>query len=242
MVHRLALVADDPKRDWYVWRDPAPDGGPPNNWVSIWGGPAWEWDERTRQYWLHIFLAEMPDLNWRNPEVREAMFDVARFWLDRGVDGFRIDVALFVAKDPALRDNPPATAERYFHKPIPGWDDQLHVHDQAHPDGHAIWRSFRSLLESSPPQRLVSIAEVHVFDPVEWAEWFGEALDEFHLPFNFSLLQAPWEAAAIAATVRGFEGALPAGAWPNWVLGNHDESRVATRIGAEPRASRCCCC
>jgi alpha-glucosidase len=223
---------DDPKRDWYVWRDAKPDGSPPNNWVSVWGGPAWEWDERTRQFWLHIFLAEMPDLNWRNPEVREAMFDVARFWLDRGVDGFRIDVALFVAKDPQLRDNPPAMGERYFHKQIPGWDDQLHAHDQAHPDAHAIWREFRALLESAPPPRRVSIAEIHVFDPVEWAEWFGEALDEFHLPFNFSLLQVPWDAEAIGATVRGFEGALPAGAWPNWVLGNHDEPRVAGRVGA----------
>jgi alpha-glucosidase len=225
---------DDPRRDWYVWRDPAPGGGPPNNWVSIWGGPAWAWDERTRQYWLHIFLEEMPDLNWRNPELREAMFDVARFWLERGVDGFRIDVALFVAKDPELRDNPPALAgERYFHKEIPGWDDQLHAHDQAHPDAHAIWRDFRSLLESFDPPERVSIAEVHVFDPVEWAEWFGEALDEFHLPFNFSLLRVPWDAASIAATVRSFDGALPAGAWPNWVLGNHDEPRVASRVGAE---------
>jgi alpha-glucosidase len=224
---------DDPKRDWYVWRDGKPDGSPPNNWVSVWGGPAWEWDERTRQFWLHIFLAEMPDLNWRNPELRDAMFDVARFWLDRGVDGFRIDVALFVAKDPQLRDNPPAMGEMHFHKQIPGWDDQLHAHDQAHPDAHAIWRDFRSLLESYEPPSRVGIAEIHVYDPVEWAEWFGEALDEFHLPFNFSLLRVPWDAAAIGATVRGFEGALPAGAWPNWVLGNHDERRVAGRVGAE---------
>jgi alpha-glucosidase len=224
---------DDPKRDWYTWRDAKPDGSPPNNWVSIWGGPAWEWDERTRQFWLHIFLAEMPDLNWRNPEVRDAMFDVARFWLDRGVDGFRIDVALYVAKDPELRDNPPSMGESYFAKPMPGWDDQLHAHDQAHPDGHAIWRSFRSLLESYPGERRLAIAEIHVWDPVEWAEWYGEALDEFHLPFNFALIQQPWDAAAIAATVRGFEGALPDGAWPNWVLGNHDESRIASRFGAD---------
>jgi alpha-glucosidase len=228
---------EHPRRDWYVWRDPAPGGGPPNNWVSIWGGPAWEWDEATRQYWLHIFLAEMPDLNWRNPELRAAMFDVAGFWLDRGVDGFRIDVALFVAKDPELRDNPPALdGERSFHKEFGAWDEQIHDHDQAHPDAHSIWREFRSMLEASAPPERVSIAEVHVFDPVEWAEWFGAALDEFHLPFNFSLLSVPWNAHAIAETVRGFEGALPAGAWPNWVLGNHDEPRVAARVG--PRAAR----
>jgi alpha-glucosidase len=228
---------EDPKRDWYFWRDPAPGGGLPNNWVSIWGGPAWEWDAATRQYWLHIFLPEMPDLNWRKPELRAAMFDVARFWLERGVDGFRIDVALFIGKDPELRDNPPASGgERYFHKQFGAWDAQVHAHDQAHPDTHAIWRAFRSLLEECAPPERVSIAEVHLFDPVEWAEWFGAALDEFHLPFNFSLLQAPWDAQAIAETVRGFEGALPAGAWPNWVLGNHDEPRVAARIG--PQAAR----
>jgi len=225
---------EDPKRDWYVWRDPATGGAPPNNWVSIWGGPAWAWDAATEQYWLHIFLEEMPDLNWRNPAVRAAMFDVARFWLDRGVDGFRIDVALYVAKDPELRDNPPASGGQLsFHKEFGAWDAQAHVHDHAHPDAHEIWRDFRALLEAAPPPERVSIAEVHVFDPVEWAQWFGASLDEFHLPFNFSLLRAPWDAVAIAEIVRGFEAALPAGAWPNWVLGNHDEPRIASRVGPE---------
>ncbi|WP_268753479.1 alpha-amylase family glycosyl hydrolase, partial [Ardenticatena maritima] len=99
---------DNPKRDWYIWRDPAPDGGPPNNWLSRFGGgSAWEYDERTGQYYLHSFLKEQPDLNWRNPEVRAAMLDVLRFWLRRGVDGFRVDVSFRVMKDPLLRDNPP---------------------------------------------------------------------------------------------------------------------------------------
>jgi alpha-glucosidase len=228
---------EDPKRDWYVWADPAPGGGPPNNWLSVWGGSAWAWDEPSGQYYLHIFLEEMPDLNWRNPEVRAAMFDVARTWLDRGVDGFRIDVALYVMKDPELRDNPPADGdELQFHKSFGAWDEQLHVNDHAHPDAHAVWREFRALLDAAAPPERVSIAEIHVFDPVEWATWFGAALDEFHLPFNFSLLQTAWDARAIAETVHGFEAALPDGAWPNWVVGNHDEPRVASRIG--PRATR----
>jgi alpha-glucosidase len=227
----------DPRRDWYVWADPAPGGGPPNNWLSIWGGPAWAWDEATGQYYLHMFLGEMPDLNWRNPEVREAMFDVARTWLARGVDGFRIDVALYVMKDPELRDNPPATGgELTFHKSFGPWDEQLHVNDHAHPDAHEVWREFRALLDAAAPPDRVAIAEVHVFDPVEWASWFGTALDEFHLPFNFSLLQTPWDARAIAETVSAFERALPDAAWPNWVLGNHDEPRVASRVG--PQAAR----
>jgi len=223
---------EDPRRDWYVWADPAPDGGPPNNWVSAWGGPAWTLDEATGQYYLHIFIPEMPDLNWRNPAVREAMFGVARTWLERGVDGFRIDVALYVAKDPDLRDNPPnPNGAALLHKAFGDWDTQLHHHDHAHPDGHVWWREFRAMLDAAAPPERVSIAEVHLFDPVEWASWYGEALDEFHLPFNFALLKTPWEPRAIAEAIRAIEAALPPGAWPNWVLGNHDEPRVASRVG-----------
>jgi len=188
-----------------------------------------------------VLAAPVPrrDAGPRLAQPGRARRDVRRrgFWLDRGVDGFRIDVALFIGKDPDLRDNPPALGgERSFHKQFGAWDDQVHVNDQAHPDIHAIWRDFRALLDAAPPPARASIAEVHVFDPVEWAEWFGAALDEFHLPFNFALLNVPWDAAAIGATVRGFEAALPDGAWPNWVLGNHDEPRVASRVGA--RAAR----
>src|SRR5258706_230756 len=181
-----------------------------------------------------MFLAEMPDMNWRNPELRQAMFDVARTWLARGVDGFRMDVGLYVMKAPGVRDNPPAAdGELTFHKSFKAWDEQLHVNDHAHPDAHEVWREFRALLDAAAPPDRVAIAEVHLFAPVEWASWFGTALDEFHLPFNFSLLQAPWDAGAIAETVSAFEHALPDGAWPNWVLGNHDEPRVASRVGLE---------
>jgi glycosidase len=225
---------DAPKRDWYVWRDPKPDGSPPNNWVANFGGAAWTWDERTGQYYLHSFLPEQPDLNWRNPEVRAAMLDVLRFWLDRGVDGFRIDAAYYVMKDPELRDNPPNPAAGSMHKSMGEYDRWLHLHDKGHPDMHDVFRDIRRLLRSYDGGDLarVAIGEVHVFDPVKWARYFGETLDEFHLPFNFGLLAVRWDAASVRRMVDELEAAVPPGAWPNWVLGNHDEPRIATRLGA----------
>ncbi|MEZ4584594.1 MAG: alpha-amylase family glycosyl hydrolase [Caldilineaceae bacterium] len=135
---------DNPKRDWYVWADPAADGGPPNNWLSVFGGPAWTLDESTGQYYLHSFLSEQPDLNWRNPAVKAAMFDVYRFWLDRGVDGFRIDVAHYVMKDPELRDNPlnpNAAVEAQLFQGFGGVRQLIHVNDKGHPDAHGVYRN-----------------------------------------------------------------------------------------------------
>jgi glycosidase len=228
----------DPRRDWYVWRDPKPDGSPPNNWLAVFGGPSWTLDPRTRQYYLHSFLPEQPDLNWRNPEVRRAMLDTLRFWLDRGVDGFRIDVAHVIMKDPALRDNPPAShGEAAFHKDMGAYDSQVHVHDRNHPDVHGVYREIRALLDSYDAVRpRASVGEIHLFDLTEWASFYGKDLDELHLPFNFTLLRTPWDAAAVRRAVDAIEAAVPPGAWPNWVLGNHDEPRVASRIG--PAAAR----
>ena len=128
---------DNPKRDWYVWRDAKPDGSPPNNWIGVFGGSMWEWDELTGQYYLHSFLKEQPDLNWRNPEVKKAMFDAMRFWLDRDIDGFRIDVAHHLLKDPLERDNPPVDDSAVMrHKSMGEYDLQVHLHDVAHPDVH----------------------------------------------------------------------------------------------------------
>jgi alpha-glucosidase len=220
---------DNPKRDWYVWRDPAPEGGPPNNWISMFGGPAWEWDEQTGQYYLHSFLKEQPDLNWRNPALREQMLDVLRFWLDRGVDGFRIDVVQFVAKDPEFRDNPPnPEPERLAH--LGEWRHQLHLYDHGHPDLHPIYREIRRLLDSFPGER-VSIGELHHPDLEIWVGFYGQELDEIHLPFNFHLLQAPWSAVKIRSVIDGILAALPDGAAANWVLGNHDQRRLASRVG-----------
>ena len=218
-----------PKRDWYVWRDAKPDGSPPNNWISVFGGSAWSWDEATDQFYLHSFLAEQPDLDWRNPEVKAAMFDVLRFWLDRGVDGFRIDVAQFVAKDPLLRDNPPNPhPERMRH--MGEWSKQLHLYDHGHPDVHGIYREFRALLDAYPGDR-VSIGELHHEQFEVWAGYYGRNLDEIHVPFNFHLLFADWDATQVRCVVDAIEAALPDGAWPNWVLGNHDQPRLASRIG-----------
>lgn len=226
---------DNAQRDWYVWRDAKADGSPPNNWLSIFGGPAWTLDEHTGQYYLHSFLPQQPDLNWRNPEVRAAMFDSVRFWLERGVDGFRIDVAHHIMKDPGLRDNPPAPQiASQMHKSMGDYDSQLHLYDKGHADAHDVYRDLRRLLDSySGECPRVAIGEIHIFDPEEWASYYGADLDEIHLPFNFGLLRSVWTAEGIRASVEALEATLPAGAWPNYVLGNHDEPRIATRIGAE---------
>jgi len=146
----------DPYRDWYIWRDPRPDGGPPNNWVSSFGGPAWTHDAATGQYYLHTFLAEQPDLNYRNPAVVRAMEDVIRFWLDRGVDGFRVDVIHKMVKDAALRDNPrPAPEEEH---PIRHYGGQIHLHDEDQPEVHDIIRSWRRILDSYGERTIFSTA------------------------------------------------------------------------------------
>jgi alpha-glucosidase len=223
----------NPRRDWYVWVDPKPDGRPPNNWLAVFGGSAWEWDSRTEQYYLHSFLKEQPDLNWRNPAVQEAMFDVVRFWLERGVDGFRIDVAHYIMKDPLLRDNPPnPSMNGELHKSLGDYDSLLHRHDKGHPDVHTVYRELRQLLDRfSEVSPRVAIGEIHISNWEEWANYYGKELDELHLPFNFQLLGVPWDASAFRRVVDSLEAALPPGAWPNYVLGNHDESRLATRYG-----------
>jgi len=221
----------NPRRDWYVWRDPKPDGSPPNNWQSVFGGPAWEFDESTGQYYLHSFLREQPDLNWRNPTVEAAMFDTLRFWLERGVDGFRIDVAHFIMKDPDLADNPPAprpTGTADF-KPLGDYDAWDHVNDKGHPDIHGVFRRLRTVLDEYDGDRF-AIGEIHVFDWDTWASYYGRG-DELHMPFNFSLVWSPWNAQAIRERVEHLEAAIPEHAWPNYVLGNHDEQRLATRYG-----------
>ncbi len=224
---------DNPRRDWYVWRDPKPDGSPPNNWLSVFGGSAWEWDETTGQYYLHSFVKKQPDLNWRNPAVKRAQFDNMRFWLDRGVDGFRVDAVLFSMKDPAERDNPPNVGRaQQVHKPLGAYDAQLHVNDQGHPDIHGVFREMRALLEQYEPPRM-ALAEMHKFDPRELAAYYGRALDELSMPTNFALMKASWTAEGIRAVVDGFESAVPAGAWLNWVLGSHDDKRLATRLAED---------
>jgi len=227
------------KRGWYYWRDLAPSGGPPNNWISPFGGSQWEFDEKTSQYYLHTFHASQPDLNWRNPEVEEAMFDAARFWFDRGVDGFRIDVANFVMKDPELRDNPTnPTAGTSSYKYLGFYDTQLHLNDKGHEDIHPLYRRFRRLLDSyggADGSERIAMGEVHLFEWPDWirhwAAYYGGKLDELHLPLNFTLVGLPWDARRFRRAVDEVEDALPTGAWPNLALGSHDEPRIATRVG-----------
>jgi alpha-glucosidase len=223
---------ENPKRDWYVWADAAPARPYPNNWTSEAGGSVWEWDERTGQFYLHSHLKEQPDLNWRNPEVRAAMLDVLRFWLDRGVDGFRIDVAHMLMKDPQLRDNPPNPGGEPNPYDIqhPDFTSQLHVHDRMHPDLHEVLREIRGVLDEYPGDR-VAIGEVEAMDWERWAEFFGPELDELHMPFAFKLIETPWEAGALADVAAGLDRALPEGGWPILALGNHDRPRLATRLG-----------
>ncbi|MEM1055814.1 MAG: alpha-amylase family glycosyl hydrolase [Bacteroidota bacterium] len=227
------------KRDWYVWRDPAPDGGPPTNWLSVFGGSAWEFDETTGQYYLHSFLKEQPDLNWRNPDVVEAMHDALRFWMARGVDGFRIDVAHRIMKDPEMQDNPPnPNATGDFHKNMGEYDSQLHLYDAAHPDVHQAFAGIREVVDTFDETVRVTIGEIHEYDLAKWAAYYGQpgpdgSLQGLHMPFNFALLNTPWTAKAVRAHVDEIESVTPPGAWPNYVLGNHDERRIATRLGRE---------
>jgi alpha-glucosidase len=221
------------RRHWYIWADPKQSGSPPNNWISLFGGSAWEWDAATGQYYLHSFDKRQPDLNWRHPEVQAAMFDVLRFWLEHSVDGFRIDAAHMIMKDPHLRDNPPnLTGARVMHKPMGDYDSQLHLYDKEYPDLHGIYRALRRLLDSyGVEQPRVAIGELHILDWKVWASYYGANLDEMHMPFNFGLVSAAWNAQAIRQSVDTIEAILGPGAWPNYVLGNHDEPRIVSRVG-----------
>lgn len=212
---------DSAKRDWYYWRDGAGPGRPPNNWPATFlGGPAWTWDPGTRQWYLHLFLPQQPDLNWSNPEVVAAMHDTLRFWLDRGVDGFRLDVIHMIGKDPALPDDPEPTVLR---EPGPTWTT------------HALIRDLRRLLDRYPGDR-VMVGEVYILSTAKVAAFYGHG-DELHLAFNFPPLYAPWEAAAWRTRVARVEQELGSpDTWPTWVLSNHDNPRHRTRYGSLARA------
>jgi alpha-glucosidase len=217
---------NNPKRDWYIWRDGKAEGAPPNNWVSQFGGPAWTFDKTTGQYYLHSFLREQPDLNWRNPAVRIATYNVLRFWLERGVDGFRIDVLWLLIKDASLRDNPPNPS---FQPTQASINRFLPIHNADQPEIHELIAEMRSVVDQYNER--VLIGEIYL--PLErLVAYYGRDLGGVHLPFNFQLLHTAWTAKDIARLIAEYEAALPVGGWPNWVLGNHDQPRIAARIGA----------
>ena len=218
---------NSPKRDWYLWHNAASDGSPPNNWLSNFGGPGWTWDAASGQYYYHSFLPTQPDLNWRNPEVRAAMFDVLRFWLRRGVDGFRVDVMWMMIKDEQFRDNPPNPEYR------PGsasHERLLPLYTADRPEVQDLVAAMRTVLEEFEDR--VLIGELYL--PIDrLVAYYGQDGRGAHLPFNFQLLlMQKWNAQAVTDIVDRYHAALPSGGWPNWVLGNHDRSRIATRVGS----------
>src|SRR5215510_13118029 len=214
------------KRDWYIWSDPAPGGGPPNNWLSAFGGSAWTYDEATRQYYYHAFLSQQPDLNWRNPQVRAAIYDVMRFWLQRGVDGFRVDVIWHLIKDEAFRDNPP---NRAFGPDEPPHHAVVPLYTTDRPEVHVVVSEMRRVIDEFADRLLIG----EIYLPLErLIAYYGRNLTGLHLPFNFSLLSAAWHPLSLARLVEEYEAALPSDGWPNWVLGNHDKPRIASRVGA----------
>jgi len=217
----------NPKREWFIWRDPAPAGGTPNNWLSEFGGSAWAFDPNTNQYYYHTFLAAQPDLNWRNPAVRNAMHDVMRFWLRRGVDGFRVDAVWYLIKDDQFRDNPVNPDFRPGGLPR---DALIPLFTADLPEVHGAISGMRRVLDEFPDR--VLLGEIYL--PIErLVAYYGRDLDGVHFPYNFALLTAKWDARSLARLIDEYEAALPSGGWPNWVLGNHDRPRLATRIGRD---------
>ena len=216
-----------PKREWYIWRDPAPDGAPPTNWLSEFGGSAWEFHRGTEQYYYHTFLSVQPDLNWRNPAVRNAIHDVMSFWLRRGVDGFRVDAVWYLIKDDQFRDNP---LNNNFRRGGLPRDALIPLYTADLPEVHGAISGMRRVLDEFPDR--VLLGEIYL--PIDrLVAYYGRDLNGVHFPYNFALLTANWDARSLARLIDEYEAALPPGGWPNWVLGNHDRPRLASRIGAD---------
>lgn len=219
---------NNPKRDWYIWRDPKPDGSPPNNWLSVFGGSAWTFDEKTQQYYLHSFLAEQPDLNWRNQGVRDEMTRVMKFWLNRGVDGFRTDAIYYLIKDNEFRDDP--INPNY----IPGKDGPyntlLHTYSQGRPEIFDTTNTLCEVLGKYENKFMVS--EVYLGLP-DMAKMYKACANKLHAPFNFNLMSIPWNADEFKKFIDAFEGSLTPDDVPNYVLGNHDKPRLASRLGRQ---------
>jgi alpha-glucosidase len=223
-------------RDYYVWADPKPDGALPNNWISIFGGSAWELDQKSGQYYLHNFEAQQPDLNWWNEEVRRSFDDIVRFWWDRGVAGFRIDVCNMMIKDAELRDNPPATEDDPLDQQFMGLKA---VYNCDRPEAHDILQRWRSIADSYDEARLL-IGETNVEQLSRLMEFYGDGSNELHGGFNFVFINAALEAAAMRQIVEDVEASMPAGAWPIWTGSNHDVSRLSTRwAGGDMAKVRC---
>jgi alpha-glucosidase len=211
------------ERDYYVWADPAPDGGPPNNWVDFTGQPAWQWDDGSGQYYLHNFLVEQADLNWWNPAVHEEFTRILRFWFDRGVAGFRVDVAHGLYKDAQLRDNPEADDDG---GPLGGRFGQRAVYNENRPEVHGVYRDWRSIVDGYDPPRLL-LGETWVGEVARLATFYGQD-DELQLAFNFPMVFAAF-GPGLASVVASTLAALPDRGCPVWTASNHDVGRFPTR-------------
>ncbi|WP_189467111.1 alpha-amylase family glycosyl hydrolase [Litchfieldella qijiaojingensis] len=228
----------NPKADWYVWADPEPDGTPPNNWLSIFGGSAWTFDSRRRQYYLHNFLTSQPDLNFHNPEVRAAQLDNMRFWLELGVDGFRLDTVNFYFHDQELRDNPPVPKGEAKTLGAPAANPytwQRHIYDLSRPENLDFLKDLRALMDEFPGT--TTVGEIGDDKPLErMAEYTADG-DKLHMAYTFDLLNEPHSPAYIREVLERFQR-LAGDAWPCWALSNHDVVRSATRwgMGEDPSA------
>jgi alpha-glucosidase len=231
-----ALTGRDAKyRDFYVWADPAPGGGPPNNWISNFGGSAWTMHEPTGQYYLSQFLPTQPDLNWWNEEVREAFDDILRFWFARGVAGFRIDVCHAIVKDRELRDDPEATPDDH---PVIQLRGLRQVYSMNRPELHDVLRRWRLVAEAEEPPRVL-VGETYVLDLGQLIPFYGNGQDELHLAFNFLFVHAELDPRQLREVVEGVEAMLPPDSWPVYTGSNHDAGRLASRwAGGDEAKSR----
>jgi alpha-glucosidase len=221
---------DNEKASWYIWQDPKPGKKPPNNWTSAFGGGGWEWDETRQQFYYHMFLKEQPDLNWRNPDLRAAVMNSIKSWLDMGVDGFRLDVVNAYFKDAELRDNPPQIS--LDPKAAMAWFRQKHVYDRDQPELLDVYKEFRDMLDAYPER--TSVGEVMAEDPHTPAKYIGEG--KLHMAFNFGFMFQPWLPRTFQQSAQAWEAAMPPDGWPCYVLSNHDNPRHVSRHGGGPFA------
>lgn len=215
------------KRDWFIWQDPNPSGGPPNNWISISGGSSWEFDSQTNQYYYHSFLKYQPDLNWRNTEVQDAMFDIMRYWLDKGVDGFRIDLMGFLIEDKFFRNNPPNAKQGKDSALNSMLSNAFSCHQR---EINEIIAKMRHFVDGYGEKLL--LGEVYLSID-ELMFYHANANESVHLPGNFLLILEDWNASILFDEICNYEASLNGDSWPNWVLSNHDNPRIASKIGRE---------
>jgi alpha-glucosidase len=213
------------KADWYVWVDPKPDGTPPNNWQAAFGGSAWQWDSRRRQYYLHHYLRSQPNLNWYNQKVVDAMFEEVRFWLETGVDGLRLDAITTLAHDSELRDNPPRRVDQHDLQPI-AWQEWIYTRDQ--PRTLEVLGQLRSLINQYDDRYL--IGEVADVDLITVSAKYTRTGKHLHSCYNFALMQSTFSASFLKGVIEKTEAVLDAG-WTTWAMSNHDNMRVVSRFG-----------